>query len=235
MVGIKYNTGMDEVGAKTLEIMSAAPWYNAWVLRKLKPYVSGSILEAGAGIGNMTKYFSKLGPVTAIDYDRGYVDELKKKGYPAGFGDIEKGKFFFGRQKFDTIVSTNVLEHIKEDQKAIGNLSKLLSSGGRLVILVPAHEWAYGEMDKGLGHFRRYNKKSLVKLFEASGLTVIEAKYLNWFAVFGWALAGRILKRKLIPSGQLRLFSGIAPLLLKLEDYISFPFGLSVLVVGEKK
>ena len=226
---------MDLVGVRTLEIMNQAPWYNKWLFSKVRPYLSGDILEAGAGIGNMTKLFAKCGKITAIDYDADYIKILKNKGYKAGFGDIEKGRFFFGDRKFDSIVSTNVLEHIRDDKKALDNLSRRLKPKGKLVILVPAHMWAYGEMDRALGHYRRYRVRGLAKAFEKRNLKIVEARYLNWFGVFGWMVSGRVLRRKVIPSSQLKFFSKIAPTLLHLEDHVRFPFGLSVLVVGEKK
>lgn len=225
----------DVVGTKTLEIMSQAPWYNNWLLSKIAPYLSGSILEVGAGIGNMTKYFMKYGKVTAIDYDRDYLPNLAKLEVSSGFGDIENGKFFFKNKKFDTVVSTNVFEHIKNDNKSIANVYKLLNKGGKFVLMVPAHMWAYGTLDKELGHFRRYTTVGLSKQFREAGFTVIHSQYLNWFSVMGWIINGRVLKRKIIPLGQLKYFNFLAPIFLFPEKFIKPPFGQSVLIVGVKK
>ena len=189
---------MDVVGSKTLEIMGAASWYHKWMIARVKKYINGDILEVGAGLGNVTKLLVKYGNVTAIDFDKRYLSKLKKKKYNAGFGDIEKGQYFFSTKsghrgkKFDTIVSTNVLEHIGNDKRALKNMFRLLKKEGRLILLVPAHQWAYGKIDRELGHLRRYNKQGLTKMFLEVGFKIEAARYLNWFSLPGWILNGRI-------------------------------------------
>jgi hypothetical protein len=49
----------------------------------------------------------------------------------------------------------------------------------------------------------------------------------------GWFFNGKILRRKLIPSKQLRVFDLITKVL-DLEKLFRAPFGLSVLAVGRK-
>ncbi|MBI4036890.1 class I SAM-dependent methyltransferase [Candidatus Daviesbacteria bacterium] len=226
---------MDVVGSKTLEIMSAAPWYHEWTVGKMKKYLKGDILEVGAGVGNITKLLTQHGEVTAIDFDRRYLSRLKKRKFNAGFGDIEKGQYFFKNCKFDTVISTNVLEHIKDDMRALRNMYKLLKKDGHLILFVPAHQWAYGKIDKELGHFRRYSKKVLAKMFADLGLEVVVARYLNWFSLPGWVLNGKVLKRGLIPLRQLKLFDIVARPFLLIENFVKLPFGQSVLIIGRKK
>lgn len=215
-----------KTGEKTLEIMSTAGWYNNWLLRQIGKYLKGDILEVGAGIGNFTSKLSKYGKVTAIDYDQSYKN--------ANYGDIEKGKYFFGDKKFDSIVCMNVLEHIKDDKKALGNMFSLLKKNGRLILLVPAHEWAYGQMDKELGHFRRYSKGEIENKIINSRFLILNSRYLNWLGLVGWFVNGKILGKKIILEKQLRVFDYIARPFLLLEELIHPPFGISILVIGEK-
>lgn len=213
-------------GKRTLEIMSKASWYNNWLLSQIKGYLKGNILEVGAGSGNFTSKLSKYGKVTAIDYDNIYKN--------ANYGDIENGKYFFKNRKFDTIVCMNVLEHIKDDKKALRNIFNLLNLGGKLILLVPAHQWAFGPMDAGLGHFRRYTKSGVEKLLHYSQFTIHSSRYLNWLGLIGWFVNATILSKKLIPEGQLGIFDKIARPFLFFEKFIKPHFGLSVLVIGEK-
>ena len=230
----RYNLGeLKEMktGQKTLEIMSKANWYNNWLLKRAGKYLKGDILEVGAGIGNFTSKLSKYGKVTAIDNDQNYKN--------ANYGDIEKGEYFFGNKKFDSIVCMNVLEHIKDDKKALGNMFSLLKKNGKLILLVPAHEWAYGQMDKELGHFRRYSKgevenKILNFKFLSRSVTILNSHYLNWLGLVGWFINGRVLGRKIIPENQLGIFDYIARPFLLLEKFVSPPFGISVLAIGQK-
>lgn len=226
---------MDLVGKKTLEIMNKAPWYNKWLFDFMKPFLRGRILEVGAGIGNFTSYLKSSGEVTAIDIDRGYVAKLKRiGGIKSGLGDIEKGTYFFKRKKFDSIVCLNVLEHIEKDNIALRNMYNLLNHNGRLILLVPAHQWAYGTLDVNLGHFRRYNKKILALKAKKAGFKVKSINYLNWFGIIGWFVNARVLGRGIIPQSQLSFFDKIARIFLIIEKMVHMPFGLSVLVIGEK-
>ncbi len=221
---------MDRVGKKTLEIMSQAVWYNTWLFGQIKKYVKGDILEVGAGIGNFTPFLKTCGKVIAIDYDPVYKN--------TNFGDIEKGKYFFKHPPaggFDTIVCMNVLEHIKDDKRALTNMSNLLKNKGKLILLVPAHQWAYGLMDKNLGHIRRYNKNQLSNILKANSYSLIAIRYLNWLGLIGWFVNGRIFRKKIIPTGQLGIFDKLARPFLLLEETFEPSFGLSVLVIGEKK
>jgi SAM-dependent methyltransferase len=218
---------MDKVGHQTLEIMNKANWYNEWLLDQIKTYLKGDILEVGAGMGNFTSKLSKYGKVTAIDYDPNYKN--------ANFGDIEKGKYFFANtKKFDVIVCMNVLEHIKDDKRALKNMYELLKPNGKLILLVPAFNFAYSKLDKNLGHFRRYSQGEVEKKLLASSFQILASGYLNWLGLIGWFVNGKIFKKSLLPEGQLKVFDVLARPLLILEKYLRPSFGLSVLAIGKK-
>ncbi len=129
----------------------------------------------------------------------------------------------------------NVLEHIKDDKKALSNMFNLLNHGGKLILLVPAHQWAFGRIDKGLGHFRRYSKNEVVNKLHDSRFLIQDSRYLNWLGLIGWFVNAKIFKSKILPAGQLGIFDLVARPFLMIENFISPPFGLSVLVIGEKE
>jgi hypothetical protein len=54
-----------------------------------------------------------------------------------------------------------VLEHIEDDKSEPARAIRLLRPGGRLIVLVPAHEALYSRFDKAIGHYRRYDRESL--------------------------------------------------------------------------
>lgn len=222
---------------ETLRRMEKVVFYNRWLIAKVAKYLAGEILEIGCGIGNMTELMLPYGKVVATDIDKYYLAKTKKivkRKAVVGFGDVESGRFFFGHKKFDTVVSFNVLEHIKDDQNALKNIAKHLKKNGKLVVVTPAHKVLCGSLDKNLGHFRRYTKAEISKKFQNAGLAVVEARYLNWFGALGWFVNSKILRRKILPSKQLRLFALLSRPFLFFERFISPPFGLSVLIVGEK-
>lgn len=227
----------DPHGADTLESMSQAQWYNHWVLNKFEKYLKGDILEVGCGIGNFTKYLVKYGHVWALDINSEYVqrvNNLKDEKIKAGLGDIEKGKYFFGEKKFDSIICLNVLEHIEDDVTALINLKKLLKEGGFLILILPAHQFLFGEIDKSIGHYRRYTKVSIKKMLLDHGFKLIKVRILNMLGGIGWWFASKILSNKTVDSGKIQLFNILAPIVLPLEDLIEPPIGTSILVISQK-
>jgi hypothetical protein len=110
----------------------------------------------------------------------------------------------------------------------------VLQPGGRLVLLVPAMSALFGSLDVHLNHFRRYDQAALVDLVTRAGFDVQTVRYLNRPGVFGWWLNSRVLRRRVLPRGQLAAFGWIQPLL-KLEENGNPSFGMSLLVLALKK
>src|SRR5262249_6457841 len=105
--------------------------------------------------------------------------------------------------------------------------------GGKLALLVPAHRFLYGEFDRVVGHFRRYEKRELAGKLEKAGFIVLEMKFFSLVAALPWLINGRLLKRDYIPTGQANLATRLVPLL-KLERLIGPPCGLSLIVIAQK-
>lgn len=101
-------------------------------------------------------------------------------------------------------------------------------------MIVPAHRFAFGLLDKNLGHIRRYSKTDLEKKLEEVSFKVEEIKYLNWIGLFGWMINSKILRRTMLPRHQVAIFDRRARPLLFIEKFIKPPFGLSVFVVAQK-
>ncbi len=229
---------MDKVGAETLKRMDTARFYNDVIFHRAEKLLKGDILEVGCGIGSFTKKLATKGNVTSIDIERLYINKTKKAlrdNASVGYGDIEKGVYFFdNNKKFDSIVCLNVLEHIKNDDKALLNMYSLLKKGGNIFLLTPAHPFFYGSLDKNLGHERRYKIQHLVKLFVKSHFKIQRSYYFNLLGGLGWFINSRIFKRQIIPSNQLWAFVLFSRIPLFLENFFVPPFGLSCIVIASK-
>lgn len=229
---------MSTTSSQTLESMSQAAWYNSWTQNQFKKYLSGEILEIGCGIGNFSTYLSKYGKLTAIDINKDYLKEADKHvngKAKVGFGDIEKGKYFFGKKTFNTIVCMNVLEHISNDSVALKNIYTLLDDNGFLVLLVPAHQFLYNMIDESIGHYRRYQKEELKQMVENVGLEIIKIRSLNFLGGLGWFIAGKLFKDRKVSENKIKLFNIISPIFLTLETVFEPPFGTSILIIARKK
>lgn len=234
---------IDHEGMQTLEAISQANHFNHWMYHTIKPYCKGNILEIGSGIGNITKEFIKSDiKITASDIRNNYCSYLSNN-YDDYLNDIllldiidpnfdQKFKKYFG--SFDTIFALNIVEHVKDDNLAIANCKKLLKKDGHLIILVPAYQALYNKFDKELEHFRRYNLKTLSKLFTDNHLEIIHRQYFNFVAILGWWFSGSVLKKKTIPEGQMKLYNSLVPIFKIIDKIVLNKIGISSIVVGKK-
>lgn len=237
---------IDEVGMSTLESLSIADRLNDWMFDSIRPYVKGRILEIGSGIGNISSVFINHGiPLCVSDYSDHYCSLLDQKfvnePLVGGVFQIDLTDIDFDTRygpligRFDTIFALNVVEHIKDDHLAIANCKKLLSSGGHLIILVPAWQMLYNGFDRELEHFRRYTKSTVRKLFNTQGLKIITTWYFNMAGILGWFVSGTILRKKTLPAGQLTFYNKLVPFF-RIADKLAFnKVGLSVIIVGQKQ
>jgi|SRR6185503_2352295 len=224
---------------ETLDDLSEAVYYNRWIYNLMKPHLGRRVLELGCGIGNMTELLSDGRTVLGLDAHPTYLSLAKKKMSQknnVSFQRVDLSKSFLLFKKFkpDTIVCSNVLEHIDDDGRFLKICSKLLSKRGRLLIFVPALPSLYGSMDETYGHYRRYTKKDLEKKVKFTGFLIPQCRYLNLLGVFGWWLNGKVLRKKVVPKGQLLLYDKIVRFVMIVEKWLPKPIGLSLFCVCEK-
>ncbi len=77
-----------------------------------------------------------------------------------------------------TAAMLDVIEHIENDVQALIDWRLRMESGTRLVVTVPAMQWAFSKFDTDLGHFRRYSKKQLRTSLADAGFVVERCDYL---------------------------------------------------------
>lgn len=231
----------DEVGAETLRRMAGLEAYNRWLHDRFDAYLGRRILEVGSGIGNQTRYFADRERVIASDIDPFYLKTLADRfgqrrnvrlasfRFPLSPADVDD----LQRERIDTIVCLNVLEHIEDHESTLRDFAAVLPTGGHLVLLVPSMPSLYGSLDRALSHFRRYDREPLRALLGSCGFVADDLRYVNRLAVFGWWLSSRVLGAKVLPRDQLAMFKLMMPLL-KLEEKRPPSFGLSLLALARR-
>ena len=239
---LRYNffeSETEDIVYQTLQKMKKLRRYNQWIFSQFRPFIGKRVLEIGSGIGNITKFLLDRDLVIATDLEPKYLALLKNtfghyKKFRVESIDIsgsEAGRF--QSDHIDSVICFNVLEHIEQDETALKNIFNLLEPGGRLLLFVPSHSCLYGSLDQHLGHCRRYGKKELKHKLEGIGFKVVFLEYFNRIGILGWFLNSKILRKKRLPSFQLRIYNLLVPLF-KLEKFLPLPFGTSLLVVAEK-
>ena len=195
---------------------------------------TGPVLDVGSGVGAMTRLLLDGGMETySIDIDEKScekVSEFNPNTFCIDITKIDIKKF----PKFKTIIVLDVIEHIKDDNKAINKISQLLDEEGRVIISVPYHPYLWNKTDKY--HFRRYSKKSLKQLLESNGLIV------NKFRLWNMVSLGPLIVSKLFNfelSHQKIAHSWLNNILrgcfIQFENRIPFPLGSQLFCIAEKR
>ncbi len=235
----------DKIGETTLEVISKADKFNNWMYQTIKPYCNGKILEIGSGIGNISAFFMEDEfEIMLTDIRKGYCEKLTSKFHQNPFflgtevmgltDDNFDQKFESHLGQYDTVFSLNIVEHIFDDSLAIKNCKKLLKANGQLIVLVPSYQKLYNGFDTELGHYKRYTKHLLTKVFLKNKFTIVHKQYFNFIGIFGWYVTGSIFKKQTIPGSQMKLYNKLVPIFKIIDELIFNTAGLTTIVVGRK-
>ena len=168
------NKSSEDAGHVTLESLSAAPAVAKWTIEQFSPYLGRRVFEAGSGMGNLTAQLLDRESLVVADIDERHLRSIEKRfghleNIKAVQGDLQDPSFYEGLPgEFDSVLCVNVLEHLDDPGVAVSEFYKATRSGGKVLILVPAHEWLFSEADTALGHRTRYTEARLRQLLEAS-------------------------------------------------------------------
>jgi len=229
--------GDDRWGQKILHQLDKATRFNDWMADAVRGSLGDSVLEIGAGIGNLTAKLCRRDAYYATDSDPLYCQHLERRfaGRP-GFSTLKvdltvSADFHSLRSSVDSVLCLNVLEHIEDDLAALKNLRSCLRPGGRLTLLVPNLPWAYGSIDELAGHRRRYLRPQLAALLQEAGLTVESISDFNRVSLPAWVWNGRVLKRQYFGRVQLKLFDSFVWLFRRIDRFLPWP-GQSLIAVA---
>ncbi len=86
----------------------------------------------------------------------------------------------YREKSFDFVSALDVLEHIKDDELAVSEISRILKKNGIVVITVPHRMKYYTNQDRIIGHYRRYEINQIISIFNKFNL-----RNLRTFGVYG--------------------------------------------------
>lgn len=233
---------MHELEESEERIKSNAKFFVKAKERLIRRLVTGpNILDVGCGLGANAIPLAKAGyRVTAIDISQNLIDAAKEKAEAAGaeiefiVGDATKTPI---TKKYETILMADVLEHVKEDEKLIGDMKKLLTDKGIIIAIVPAFESLRCPRDDAIGHIRRYGKDELRRKFLGQGLHIKKLRYWKSIIIFP-ALWSRIKKEK-----EYSAYGALNPAVNTIlgiwfnlvENTLILPIGETLIIVADKK
>lgn len=164
----------------------------AGLVRKFT-HEGGAVLDVGCGMGRL------LDKLTAyrrygMDISTAYLSYAVKVGAEVCLAKVEDMPY--RDEFFDTVVCTDVLEHVIDLHAAVTQLFRVVKPGGHLVIRVPYRESLESYLRPGypyhLAHLRNFDEYSLRMLFEKifGGTLVDEVRgpYLEQAYNFKWPI-----------------------------------------------
>lgn len=228
------------VGTELDLFREAVNWKRYWASFIYK-YMAGDILEVGAGIGQNTLLLcnSNVQRWVCLEPDHilcSHIHESIKSHPIAKQYEIFKGTLadLGSEQLFDAIIYIDVMEHIKDDRSEMKAAAYHLKKDGRLIVLSPAHQWLVTDFDTAIGHYRRYNKKTLLSI-TTEILTLERMFYLDTVGFFA-SLANRFFLKKSMPTiKQIKFWDKIMVRCSRIVDIILFyKIGKSILGIWRK-
>ena len=219
-----------------LDIFENATVWIKYVHYLNRKYYKNDFLEIGAGMGSFTdSYKKKIKNIFLTEIDKQNLNILKTKYQNDKNITVLENQIINISQKFNTICHFNVLEHIKEDKEEIINCLNRINKEGYLVILVPAHNKLYGNLDKDVGHYRRY-EKSFFENLNLPNSEIVELKYMDCMGYFLYYMNKLIFKKETYPSGfKIFIWDKIfTPLTILFDFIIGYKFGKNILCIIKK-
>lgn len=225
-----------------LDLFAGAITWKVYFRTLLQPYLGREVLEVGAGNGGTTRLLcsGREKRWVCLEPDPGLAYRLAES---VGAGRLPKCcrvvkgvvEHVATEPRFDTIVYIDVLEHINDDKSELMRAAERVCVGGHILVLSPAHQWLYTPFDKAIGHYRRYNKKTLAEL-TPGGMELIRLIYLDSVGLLA-SLSNRLLLNSAMPTKrQIAVWDNILVRLSRAVDpLLSYSVGKSVLGVWRKR
>jgi glycosyltransferase involved in cell wall biosynthesis len=227
-------------GFYVLTSVAHATNYNRWMLDKVSPFLGHRLLEAGAGVGNLSQLLLERERLVLTDYEPLYVARLRQRlGYCPHVRIVQTDLTDSASlqtlrdEQLDSILCSNVLEHIQEDVPVLERFYRLLPAGGHCAMVVPACRRLYSPIDAALGHYRRYTQAELTERMRRVGFEIVYTSQFNRLGAWAWFVSGCLLRRRRLNPYQMIWFDRLMWLVKLLEHVLPTP-GMSLIVVGRK-
>jgi SAM-dependent methyltransferase len=222
-----------------------------WLVERHAPHAE-RVLEIGCGTGFALTALRQALPTARIAgselHSRGLACARERHG-----GDVElfqmDARHCHLTQALDLVGAFDVLEHIAEDERVLGEIVRLLKPGGIFIATVPQHPWLWSTSDNLALHQRRYRRGELARKAKTAGLKPL---YESSFTTLSFPMmaASRLLERlrgrepslETLSDSQLHLpplVNGLLLWLARLEHglrraKVPLPFGGSQVLVAQR-
>ena len=175
----------------------------------ISPEKDSFMLDAGCGPGrHVFGFMDQFPDITCVGVDLDSNSLQEGKTNLTLFSSISnkestflQGSVYnlpFSDNAFETIICSEVLEHVADVDATLKELTRLLKPGGNLLISVPSYLperlcWKYSKKYKQTpgGHIRIFSNKLLLENFQKLNLRIFKKNRMHSFHSLYWILRAR--------------------------------------------
>ncbi|MFH2055259.1 MAG: methyltransferase domain-containing protein [bacterium] len=199
-----------------LERVRARALWRAQQLHELVGDQYRTLLDVGAGQGDLATYFAERGyQVSVWDISPAAVHGLRQRGFDAHLVDIESAE---PTGQFDVVTCCEVLQQLNQPYRIMRKLAKLVKPEGRLFVSVPNEFHLLRRLGRGapvLSHISLFSPERANWLAEVAELEVEQVVHQP-LSPPGWWRPGRVVGKRLA-SVSPAFFSLATLMLLKVK------------------
>jgi len=130
-----------------------------------------SLLDVGCGYGRFLKLAENEFVTYGIDPSEFVINEARKYAINTKF-EVATILSYKPEIKFDVITAFDVLEHVPEIEKAIGQIKSRLKPGGIFFCAVPVYDgslgWLAEKLDRDETHINKWSRNRWLGIFSSS-------------------------------------------------------------------
>lgn len=227
-----------------IEILASTIQNNIDTTKKIK------ILNVGVATGATSEMLQQFGEVTSIEYDEDCCNFINQQSNL----QVTQGSITalnFKEATFDLVCAFDVIEHVEDDTTAAKELERVCAPNGYIFVTTPAYQFLWSEHDVVNHHFKRYTLLNFRNLFSKTSLKNLKTTYFNSFLfppiaiirILLWPFQKKKAANNTTQETDATRFSpgflnNILYSIFKFEksllQYISFPFGISIMLFMKK-
>jgi SAM-dependent methyltransferase len=160
-------------------------------LDRLELPAGARALDAGCGSGRTLDELVDYATPAGVDVS----DEAVAAAHARGYADVRAGSIDalpYPAAAFDLITCLDVLEHVPDDVRALGELRRVARPGAALVVTVPAYEALWSAHDENNLHYRRYRRGRLRRGAAEAGWQLVDDTHFNTLLLVPAAVFRRV-------------------------------------------